>query len=308
MLSNLHPCATTGVGSLPFGNTDEAVTHVMDAYDVPFCPQLPLLEGDMVTEWLGADPCRCGWSPERDRERPRTWEAFLDALDDYPPQHGVVKLQVTGPWTLAGALGDAALAGQIATWLAASAADQVQALRERGLYPLLMVDEPDLEAAAPDPAEAARTWDPLRAVAPAWGLHVCCRVPWDLVEHARPDVLSFDLAGTGPLDLRATRALERTLRRGGRVAWGICPVGSADEVGSAARHMAQAMAALGARGIGRERLLSRSLLTPSCGTALAEPARERRLAEVVDAVSGAGRGLVSRACRESRPGRLAPTG
>ncbi len=25
---------------------------------------------------------------------------------------------------------------------------------------------------------------PLRAVAPAWGLHVCCRVPWDVVERA----------------------------------------------------------------------------------------------------------------------------
>ena len=31
-------------------------THVTAAYDVPFCPQLPRLEGDMVTEWLGADP------------------------------------------------------------------------------------------------------------------------------------------------------------------------------------------------------------------------------------------------------------
>ena len=40
------------------------------AYDVPFCPQLPRLEGDMVGEWLGADPRRCGWRPARDRERP----------------------------------------------------------------------------------------------------------------------------------------------------------------------------------------------------------------------------------------------
>lgn len=297
MLSQLPPCATTGVGSLPFSTADQAVAHVMDAYEVPFCPQLPLVEGDMVTEWLGADPCCCGWSPERDRERPRAWEPFLEALDEQPPEHGVVKLQVTGPWTLANALGDTGLAGELAAWLAASAADQVQALRDRGLHPLLMVDEPALEAAAPSPADAVRTWDPLRAVAPAWGLHVCCRVPWDVLEHARPDVLSFDLAGTGPLDLRGARVLERTLRRGGLVAWGICPVGSADEVGPAARWMAEAMATLGARGIGRDTLLSRSLVTPSCGTALAEPARERRLAEVVDAVAGAGRGLAERSGR-----------
>ena len=171
----------------------------------------------------------------------------------------------------------------------------MRALHERGLQPLLMVDEPALEAAAPRPAEAARTWDALRAVAPAWGVHVCCRVPWDVVEHARPDVLSFDLAATGPLDRHASRSLERILRRGSRVAWGICPVGTDDEVGPAARWMAEAMATLGARGIGRETLLSRSLITPSCGTALAPPARERRLAEVVDAVAGAGRALVERA-------------
>ena len=298
MLDLLPPCATTGVGSLPFGHPADAVAHVIDAYDVPFCPQLPLLEGDMVAEWLGADPCCCGWSPERDRERPRAWEEFLDAVSARPPEHGVVKLQVTGPWTLATALGDTALAGELAAWLAASAADQVRVLREHDLNPLLVVDEPSLETAAPSPAEAAATWDALRAVAPAWGLHVCCRVPWDVVERADPDVLSFDLAATGRLDRHASRTLERMLRRGTRVAWGICPVGTTDEVGPAARWMAEAMEVLGARGIGRDTLLSRSLLTPSCGTALAEPARERRLAEVVDAVAGAGRGLVAHSARE----------
>jgi len=304
MLNLLPPCATTGVGSLPFAEVDEAIAHVAAAYDVPFCPQLPLLEGDMVAEWLGADPCCCGWSPDRDRQRPRAWDAFLEEVSARPPEHSVVKLQVTGPWTLATALGDTGLAGDLAAWLAASAAEQVRALRERDLDPLLVVDEPSLESAAPSPAEAAKTWDPLRAVAPAWGLHVCCRVPWDVVERARPDVLSFDLAGTGRLDRHASRTLERMLRRGTRVAWGISPVGAGEEVGPAARWMAEAMATLGARGIGRETLLSRSLLTPSCGTALAEPARERRLAEVVDAVAGAGRGLVQAAA--ARPLSQAP--
>ena len=294
MLSQLPPCATTGVGSLPFDDPGAAVDHVMDAYEVPFCPQLPLLEGDMVAQELGADPCRCGWSPERDRERPRAWETFLRAVERRPPDHGVVKLQVTGPWTLAVAMGDTALAGELARWLAASAADQVRALRDRDLDPLLVVDEPSLASAAPAPAEAAATWEPLRAVAPAWGLHVCCRVPWDVVERALPDVLSFDLAGTGRLDRHDARALERLLRAGTRVAWGLSPVASTDEVGPAARWMAEAMATLAARGIGRETLLARSLITPSCGTALAGPVRERRLAEVVDAVAGAGRALVQR--------------
>jgi hypothetical protein len=65
-LARLPRWATTGVGSLPHTSVEEAVAHVAASYDVPFCPQLPRLEGDMIAEWLGADPRRCGWSPEPD--------------------------------------------------------------------------------------------------------------------------------------------------------------------------------------------------------------------------------------------------
>jgi methionine synthase II (cobalamin-independent) len=295
MLSNLPPCATTGVGSLPFADVEEAVEHVAASYDIPFCPQLPLLEGDMVAEWLGADPCCCGWSPERDRERPQAWDAFLRSVSAHPPSHGMVKLQITGPWTLATALGDASLAREIAAWLAASAAAQVRALGEHGLRALLMIDEPALEAAAPNPADAAATWDPLRAVAPAWGLHVCCRVPWDVVEHAKPDVLSFDLAATGAIDHHAGRTLERAFRRGGHVAWGVARVQSGDGTGTAARWLWEALTELTARGLDRQLLLERSMLTPSCGTALASAERERALAGSLVAVAGAGRAFAARA-------------
>jgi hypothetical protein len=57
-LERLPPCATTGVGSLPFTDPGVAAEHVWHAYDLPFCPQLPALDGDMITEWLGADPRR----------------------------------------------------------------------------------------------------------------------------------------------------------------------------------------------------------------------------------------------------------
>ena len=60
----------------------------MRAYDLPFCPQLPALDGDMVPEWLGADPRRCGWTPDRDRERPAAWDAFRAGLSARPPAHG----------------------------------------------------------------------------------------------------------------------------------------------------------------------------------------------------------------------------
>jgi hypothetical protein len=309
MLDSLPACASTGVGSLPFRSANDAVAHVMSSYDLPFCPQLPAVEGDMVTQWLGANPYRCGWSTERDRERPRAWDAFRSALAERPPAHGVAKLQVTGPLTLAvalegresagGRVGALGFARELAAWLAAAAAEQTRALGELGLRTLVVVDEPCLEALALDPARAATVWEPLRAAAPAWGLHVCCRVPWDVVEHAEPDLISFDLAGTRSADRRGITALERLLRRGGRVAWGVMRVDSDDQTAAGARWLWEAVTALRVRGLDRDGVLAQSLVTPSCGTALASPARERSLVRGLDAVAGTGRALAG--ARDSVP-------
>ena len=62
ILDRLPALATTGVGSLPFTSPDAAARHATGAYTLPFCPQLPRLDGDMLGEWLGTDPCSCGWS------------------------------------------------------------------------------------------------------------------------------------------------------------------------------------------------------------------------------------------------------
>ena len=288
VLDRLPAWATTGVGSLPHTFPDHAAAHVAGEYDVPFCPQLPRLEGDMVREWLGADPLRCGWGPDRDRERPAAWGAFLAAVTRRPPVHGVVKLQVTGPVTLARALepDDAVAAGrlarEIAAWLAANAAGQVAALRERGLDALLVVDEPAL-AAHPMPP---RVWDPLRAVAPAWGLHLCCAVPWHIVNRAEPDVLSFDLAAGG-VDRSGARVLARLLARGGRIAWGVLAAHRpAERAAHAAWRLSAALARLGAS---PATVGPSSLLTASCGTGRLSPRREAEVTAALAYVASAAR-------------------
>jgi hypothetical protein len=241
----------------------------------------------MVLEWLGADPLRCGWTPDRDRERPAAWDAFLAALARRPPAHRIAKLQVTGPVTLARALepDDARaavpLAREIAAWLAANAAGQVAALRARGLDTLLVIDEPAL-AACPAP-EAV--WDPLRAIAPAWGLHLCCAVPWDVVERAEPDVLSFDLAVNG-LDRRAARVLARHLARGGRVAWGVLAAHRPERAAHAAWRLSAALARLGASAAA---IGPSSLLTASCGTGRLSPRREAEVTAALAYVAASAR-------------------
>jgi hypothetical protein len=287
VLDALPAWATTGVGSLPHTFPEPAAAQATGEYDVPFCPQLPRLEGDMVREWLGADPLRCGWAPDRDRERPAAWEAFLAAVARRPPGHGVVKLQVTGPVTLARALepdprAAAPLAREIAAWLAANAAGQVAALHARRLTPVLVVDEPAL-AGAPRPDE--RVWDPLRAVAPAWGLHLCCAVPWALVERAAPDLLSFDLA-LGVPRRDGARVLARHLARGGRVAWGVLAAHRRERAAHAAWRLSAALARLR---LSPAAVGPSSLLTASCGTGRLSLRREAEVAAALEYVAVAAR-------------------
>jgi hypothetical protein len=274
-LDRLPPLATTGVGSLPFDDPAAAVRHAARAYDVPFCPQLPALDGDMVREWLGGDPHRCGWSPGRDRQRPAAWDAFTALVAAEPPAHGLVKLQVTGPVTLAVALGGTGLAEEIAQWLAISVTAQVERLRALGLEALVVVDEPGL---AGQGRLGIGVWDRLRDTgAAAWGLHVCGAVPWALVDAVDADLLSFDLERT-PLEPHARRALRRLLGRGGRIAWGALDPVAAGTSGDAAGLVAAALHALAGDGLPLDAVAARSLLTPACGTGRLTPAAERLLA------------------------------
>lgn len=292
VLDRLPPLTTTGVGSLPFDDPVAAVRDATRAYGLPFCPQLPGRDGDMIHEWLGADPLRCGWASDRDRERPAAWEAFVAAVGVRPPAHRLVKLQVTGPVTLARALEHAAgragtgdgthgLARELSTWLAAGVGGQVVRLRELGLDALVVVDEPGLAYAA-GCGIASDVWDPVRAVAPAWGLHICGPVPWPLVGAAQPDLLSFDVTrycvgGEG------AAVLGTLLDRGARVAWGAVDAVRPDDVCDIAARVAAAVAATAATGVPLATVYERSLVTPACGTGRLATDRERLVASLVAA-------------------------
>ncbi len=97
----------------------------------------------MIVEWVGVEPSRCGWSPDRDRRVPYAWPAFLDAVTKAPPTHRIVKLQVTGPVTLCGAIAEVGdpspflFARDVGAWLAGQTQTQIAALRERRLDCLL---------------------------------------------------------------------------------------------------------------------------------------------------------------------------
>jgi hypothetical protein len=304
ILDRLPALATTGVGSLPFERPCDAARHALGAYGLPFCPQLPRLDGDMIAEWLGADPGRCGWAPDRDRERPAAWNDFVARLTVDPPSHGVVKLQVTGPVTLAIALERStgqrghgqrvvSLATDVAAWLAANTAGQVRRLAQVGLDALVVVDEPGLATAGLNRADAP-LWDPLRAAAPVWGMHVCGTVPWDLVDALELDLLSLDVATHG-IPPQGRPPLARMLRRQGRIAWGIVDPVQPGPSANAGGLAVAALSALADEHLPLERVAELSLLTPSCGTGRLSPDRERIVAASLDAAARATRGAIAAA-------------
>jgi hypothetical protein len=133
---------------------------------------------------------------------------------------------------------------------------------------LLLVDEPALHVFGTEGADPV--WDPLRAAAPAWGLHLCGPVPWDVVERARPDLLSFDLA-LAPVEGEAAATLRRLLARGTRVNWGAIQPHRPEHGLHGIARVNAAIAATGATG-------DSSLLSAACGSGRMSVRREREIA------------------------------
>ena len=178
----------------------------------------------------------------------------------------MVKLQVTGPVTLAYALGERLrrCAHELATWLAANAGAQVRALAERGHDALLLVDEPALHLFGPG---ATRCGTRCGRARPR-GACICagpCR--GTTVRQAEPDVLSFDLA-LAPVQADALQAL---LARGTRVMWGAVQPHRPSTRCTRWRALDAALAATGAAG-------EQSLLSASCGSGRMSVRREREIA------------------------------
>ena len=190
LLDRLPALTTTGDRQPPVRPRRRPRPARAAAYDLPFCPQLPRVHGDMIAEWLGSDPGRCGWAPDRDRERPVCLARVRRAAHRPTARRtALVKLQVTGPITLAIALQRhrqawprprvVALARDVATWLAANTAGQVRRLAQVGLDAPVSSTSPASRApgSAAEPRSGTRCGCSSR-----WGMHVCGPVPWELVD------------------------------------------------------------------------------------------------------------------------------
>lgn len=322
-VGGLPPGTATGIGSWPGTDPVEAARVVLGELGVlPHLVELPArgVGADMIgrTAALLVDiavevsPSGYRVVPRAGRDHRRARDLLrhdLDALDEAWERSGVtpaaIKVQVTGPWTMAAAIelrnGHRALtdAGAVAEFTASLAeglalhAADVQ--RRLGVPVVVQLDEPSLPgvlagvlpsvsglstiAAVPAPdAEAA-----LRLVlarAPGATVVHCCAadVPMGLLRAAGAGAIGIDLALIGPGDLDG---VGEALQDGATLALGMVPAGERSQ--TLHEFAEPALRLVDRLGFGRDVLASQVIVTPSCGLAGADPAQaQRALAQCVE--------------------------
>jgi methionine synthase II (cobalamin-independent) len=318
----------SGVGSWPGTTADEYAEVVQvvlgEVPDLPYLPELPGRGAHagmigralaMITD-LGFDLQPAGWrltdAAGVDHRRARSLLAQdLDLLEEQAQDfHGVFKVQVTGPWTLAANVekprGDKVLADhgarrELAQALAEGVATHLADVRRRvdAEHVVVQVDEPALasvlsgavptasgfgrhRAVHPPEASAALTWVLERAGTKPW-VHSCAPgTPWSLLRGAGARGLSADLAVRGADDLDA---LAEALDAGERVALGVVPAVEPAAPPTEKSLTESVLRTLDVLGLDPEGVSALLVLTPSCGLAGASPAWARRATDLCRTVA-----------------------
>jgi methionine synthase II (cobalamin-independent) len=320
----------TGIGSWPGNDADdyaEAVRVVLaETPDLPYLPELPRrgAVADMVGRTLatiphlGFDLQPAGWrltdASGIDHRRARSLLAQdLDQLEEQAQGfRGTLKVQLTGPWTLAATVekprGDKVLADhgarrELGQALAEGVAAHLADVRRRVAAErvVVQVDEPLLPSVLAGRVPTASGFGTQRAVHPPevsaaleWVLgaggeepwvHSCAaRTPWPLVRGAGARGLSGDLA---VLDADDLDAFAEALEAGDRVALGVVPANDPDPVPSDLALAERVLRVLEILGLDPDAVSDRLVITPTCGLAGASPGWARQATELCAGVARA---------------------
>ena len=318
----------SGVGSWPGTDAEEyaeAVRVVLgEVPDLPYLPELPgrgpaagmtgrtlAMIGD-----LGFDLQPAGWrltdTAGVDHRRARSLLAQdLDQLEEQAQDfHGVLKVQLAGPWTLAATVerprGDKVLADhgarrELAQALAEGVTAHLADVRRRvdADHVVVQIDEPALPAVLagsiatasgfgkhravhPPEASEALTWVLERAGTEPW-VHSCAPgTPWALLRDAGARGLSGDLAVLGADDLDV---YAEAWEAGDRVALGVVPAVEPETAPTEKTLTERVLRVLDVLGLDPDSLADRVVVTPACGLAGASPAGARRATERCRAVA-----------------------
>lgn len=221
----------------------------------------------------------------------------LKAFDEFPEKPQFLKGQVVGPVTFGltvkskedmCVLYDEFMADVITKAMAMKACYQAKRFRELGYTPMIFFDEPSLcTIGTPQGGLKPETvlemlnevFDAVKGVGAIVGLHCCGNTDWSLLLSSRADVLSFDAFGYLDKVACYCHDISAFLERGGSLAFGIVPTFNLPEdmtFEAMKQRLEEGLDLLCVKGLNRDLLLRRCLITPSCGLGfLSIPEAER---------------------------------
>jgi methionine synthase II (cobalamin-independent) len=227
---------------------------------------------------------------------------FLDAVGSSPRR--AVKGHVTGPISFGltvtdqdqrPLLYDEVLADAAAKHLRLKAAWQEKALSAASPRTIISVDEPYLTSLGSAFVSVQREQvvtlleETLAGISGLKAIHCCGNTDWSVVLDTSLDILSFDAYNYGETLSLYPSDVARFLERGGVIAWGIVPNNeqalSAESESSLFDRLGETIELLANKGIDRDMLRSRCLITPSCGLESLSLESASRALELTAAVS-----------------------
>jgi hypothetical protein len=221
-----------------------------------------------------------------------------------------VKGQIVGPLTLATTLTDqdkrsayydSRLREVVIKTLAIKAKWQIHQLRGVGLPVIIFIDEPCLSAygasaflgiSADDVKnDLQEVIEQIHTEGALAGIHCCENTDWSLLIKANPDILNFDAYGFFDKVVLYAHDLRDFISRGKILAWGLIPTGNPEAIqketaASLIVRWKGYVATLERLDIERKRVISQSLITPSCGTGTLTRELSERVMHLLKEVSG----------------------
>ncbi len=241
-----------------------------------------------------------------------TAKGFFEFMRQASPRaegFAAVKGQITGPFTFATSLVDAAdravfyddqLRDIAVKQIAMKARWQARRLSELGKPVMIFFDEPGLAAFGSSAfisisREAVldcftEVFEAVHAEGALAGVHVCANAEWSILLDSSVDIVSFDAYSFFDKLLLYADSLQRFLDRGNILAWGIVPTSDAaiirqETVVSLADRWLEQAARVESLGVEPAKIRAQSLITPSCGTGSLDMNSARRVLELTAGLS-----------------------
>ncbi|SLM31561.1 conserved hypothetical protein [Desulfamplus magnetovallimortis] len=237
----------------------------------------------------------------------RGFSSFMKIISKLPNVPVSLKGQVTGPITMGIGVKDEAgkllfyderLRDVVIKQVAMNAAWQVRtllALKSRQ-KPIIFFDEPGVVGFGSSTyisisreqivESLGECIDAVHAAGGIAGIHICANGDWSLAFESGTDIINFDAWSFFDRVILYRDHLKDFILRGGILAWGIVPTSSPEHIEAASSEKLFEMwqgelEQIKALGIDERKILSQTLITPSCGTGSLDPAHALKVLELV---------------------------